>query len=377
MQKFVYSQLDSSKFVLSIFIDFAKAFDCVSHNILLSKMRYYGIRGQVLKWFSSYLADRTQSIRVDDQESDKGYIPHGVPQGSVLGPVLFLIYVADLPNSSDFFKYILFADDSTLYVGGDSPIHLVESANVELPKLYYWCTANRLTLNICKTHYMIFSNKPVRVPLPPLTIKYGFDYRIITQVPFLKFLGVIFDQQLTFQYHTNHLTNKLSQLNAMFYKIRQLLPFTIKRTLYFAHVNSVISYCINIWGGTNEVHLKSLKIAQKRIIRTLNNSGFIDHTAPLFKSSKILNLNDLYKHKIALDHYKLNQHTRIQPVPRHTYFTRNRHLAPPDRHRRSIYERHYSYMGPKVFNQLPLRLKNILTIISFKHQLKQYFLSQY
>ena len=109
----------------------------------------------------------------------------------------------------------------------------------------------------------------------------------------------------------------------------------------------------------------------------MNNAGFLDHTRPLFKSSNILNLNDLYKNKIILDHFKLVHHRRIQPAPRHNYFTRNRYLAPPDRHRRSIYERSYLYTGPKFFNRLPLRLKNIVTLNKFKHQLKLHFLTLY
>ena len=375
--KFVYSTLDTSNFVLGIFIDFAKAFDCVSHRLLLKKLEHYGIRGKILQWFESYLSNRTQSTIFEGHESKKEYIPYGVPQGSVLGPILFLIYISDLPNISNIFKYLLFADDSTLYISGKSPKELVELANSELPKLYYWCTANRLTLNISKTHYMIFSNKPIRAVLPPMMMKHEFEYRIITRVESFKFLGVIFDERLSFKYHTSYLTNKLSRIASMFLKVKKILPPFILRTLYFAHVNSILSYCINIWAGTNRTHLKSVITMQKRIIRIINNADFRDHTRPLFKTSNILNLSDLYKYNLNIDYFK-NILPNLQPQnPVHHYYTRNRLNFRPDRHQRTIYEHSFMYNSPRFFNELPQRLRGLRTLHKFKSELKKYYISLY
>ena len=191
-----------------------------------------------------------------------------------------------------------------------------------------------------------------------MRMKHGFEYRIISPVKVFKFLGIYFDQNLTFKHHTSYLTNRLSQVASMLYSIRNFLPAFIQRILYFTHVNSILSYCITIWGGTKQTHLNSLILVQKRIIRIINNAGFREHTRPLFKTSKILNVGDLYKYILLQDYFKTIQQNRNHPRVRHNYLTRNRHILNPDRHKRSIFESSFMYRGPKSFNSLPLRIQS-------------------
>ena len=224
---------------------------------------------------------------------------------------------------------------------------------------------------------MIYSNRPINAQLPILAMKHSYEYQIITRVESFKFLGVYFDPQMTFKYHASHLTSKLSQITAMIDKVRKFLPKHILKILYFAHVQSLISYCINIWGGTSQTHLQSLVLILKRIIRSINNAGYLDHTKPLYKANKILNLTDLYKYNSVLNYFKSHILHQNQNRLRHNHLTRNRNMQPPDRHRRTIFERSFIYSGPKFYNLLPPRMKTILTLNKFKRELKAYYLSLY
>ena len=155
----VFSAIDKKHSVLSIFIDFAKAFDTVNHNILINKMHHYGIRGSILSWFKDYLKDRLQYTVFSGEKSSTTTVNLGVPQGSVLGPILFLIYINDISYLFSEAKSILFADDITLYLTGPNQDQIVQDANHELEKLHQWCLCNRLTINTKKTYFMLFTTK--------------------------------------------------------------------------------------------------------------------------------------------------------------------------------------------------------------------------
>ena len=372
--QYLYENLDEGNSVLSIFIDYSKAFDTVSIPILISKLQHYGIRGNVLSWLQSFLTGRSQATMVGGIRSKENKIDFGVAQGSILGPVLFLLYINDLPNISELFRYCLYADDSTLYLSGKNPAQLISSANNELHKLYYWCTANRLTLNFSKSHFLIFSNKKIKEKLPPIVIKNYFQYQVLTRVDHFKFLGVIYDERLTFKYHTSKLTNKLSFIAAMLNKAKDFLPSFILKILYYAHVNSSLHYCIPIWANTSISHLQSLILMQKRIIRIISQSHYLDHTQPLFKEHRILKLTDLSRFSNIVEYFKYIP----QPVnPAHNYHTRHRHAYIPPRRNTALAERSFTHLAPIHFHQLPQRLKSIRTLPAFKRQLKQYLFSKY
>ena len=155
----IVQSLNQDETGFCILLDFAKAFDTVNHDILLDKLEFYGIRGTALKWFKSYLTDRMQCTEVGNTQSDLKYVKCGVPQGSILGPLLFLLYINDIVLSSDVFKFTLFADDTSLFYSHKNAKQAVETINFELAKISEWLAANKLSLNVGKSKLLVYNNK--------------------------------------------------------------------------------------------------------------------------------------------------------------------------------------------------------------------------
>ena len=201
----IKSSIDNGKFGCGIFIDLRKAFDTVNHNILLTKLEHYGIRDNMLSWFQSYLSNRKQYASITGEQSESLEINCGVPQGSVIGPLLFLIYINDLPNISDVLKFYLFADDTNIYYESNSLQILEKTINKELNKLYLWLNVNRLSLNIGKTNFIIFHpyNKPMK---KRITIK--INKKAIKEKESIKYLGVLIDSTLSWKQQILNLSKK-------------------------------------------------------------------------------------------------------------------------------------------------------------------------
>ena len=376
--KNIYRQLDNSNTVLSIFIDFSKAFDTVPHNILLRKLEHYGIRGSVHRWFLDYLSHRQQSTCFENSVSSSKRTTLGVPQGSVLGPLLFLLFINDLPNVSKLLSTILFADDATLPVCGKKPELLIRIANNELYKFYLWCVSNRLTVNTLKTFFVLFSNRCTGTVLPPLVIKSNYNYDPIVQVDSIKFLGVFYDSNMSFKSHINYLSLRLSRIAALLYRVKSFVPDFVLKTIYQAHFMSIISYCNLIWSNTYSSHLDPIIKLQKRVIRLITNSDYLAHTYPLFKQLKLLNIMNFRKYNLAIYFFK-NRATLLPHLRHHHhYHTRNRNRPIPEHHHRTIFEKSFVYQAPIIWNELLNHNPNFADINSlnlFKRRTKQYLLS--
>ena len=247
----IRSTLDNKRYGCGIFIDLQKAFDTVNHEILLKKLEHYGIRGDTLKWFCSYLSDRGQFVSINGHNSTKMEISCGVPQGSVLGPLLFLIYINDLPNVSNKIKTYLFADDSNIYLESETISELVQIVNKELKLVKKWIDANFLSLNISKTNYIIF-HSPAMPILTDIVIKIGREH--INRSSYVKFLGLLLDEHLNWKFHLSELSKKLARTCGILFKIRDLLPTNTLINVYNSLFMSFLQMAL-LYGAKHLLHI--------------------------------------------------------------------------------------------------------------------------
>ena len=382
----IKNSLDNRKFGCGIFIDLQKAFDTVNHTILLLKLEYYGIRGTALNWFESYLSDRKQYVSVNGANSSYLSVSCGVPQGSVLGPLLFLIYINDLPLSSSKLAFYLFADDTNIYYEAESLDQLQSVVNKELKKVKIWLDVNKLSLNIDKTNFTIFKS-PRHFSPDKVSIKIGnFP---INQTCYVKFLGVLLDKNLSWKYHLTELSKKLARTCGMFFKIRHFLPINILICLYNSLFSPFLQYGILVWGLTFETYINSVFLLQRRVIRAISFEHFTAPTTPIFSDLKILKLHDLFKLKMLIFVYEsvnkfspISFHNIFDSVASvHQYGTRqagkdNIFLTQKNTNKYGLRSVHYH--GAKCWNDIPVDIKRSPSVNIFRQKLKAFlFQSNY
>ena len=280
---------------IGTFLDLAKAFDTVSHDILLTKLDHYGVRGICNDWFRSYLTERYQYTVIENTSSRQKLIKYGVPQGSILGPLLFLLYINDISSSTKL-NLISFADDTTVYYNGIITQNAINEFNIELNKLHTWLCENELLLNIKKTKFMVFGPSIYHNDTPiNLHIKGNQISQIGEHFPekSIKFLGLHMDEQLSWKYHIQCTSAKISKCLFALNTAKNILPHDALRSLYHALIHSHIKYGLLLWGNASSAS-KIIKL-QKRAVRIVHKKPYRSHTEPLYKCCKILKLDDLYK----------------------------------------------------------------------------------
>ena len=365
----VIKELDNDNIQISIFLDLSKAFDTLDHTILLKKLSYYGIIGNSANLIQSYLTNRQQFVEFDGVQSTYLPVTTGVPQGSILGPLLFIIYINDLSNATNMFRILMYADDTTLSttLNTTEDTNNITNINNALKEIDLWLKLNKLSLNIDKSQYMIFHSKQKRYEKPKIMI----EETEIEQVETFNFLGLTIDQHLTWKPHTSKISSKISRAMGIINKLKHFLPLHVKKILYSSLVLPHLNYNLILWGHHSERIFK----LQKRIVRVTTVSKYNAHTDPLFKQLGFLKLADMYELSKYKFYYKLcnnklplfSQSLELVRVSdTHNYFTRRNadYIVPRVRH--VFASSSLSHCIPKLINNAP----NLITTKVYTHSMQ-------
>jgi len=369
---------NDGEMTIGVFIDFSKAFDTVNHEILLRKLIKYGIRGKVHNWISDYLHDRKQFVSYNGVSSSTGTISCGVPQGSILGPLLFILYINDMYKVSDKICPILYADDSNIFIQGKNLLNMTLTLNEELKKISYWIHANKLSLNVDKTKFILFKTKQKQV----FTSQVMMNNKTIEQIHTIKFLGVVISSDLSWDHHTRYISTKVSKGVGIMCKVRHNLCEKTLLTLYYSFIYPYLSYCIEVWGATTNKNLSALHKLQKKVTRTITCSPFLSHTGPMFERLKLLNINKLYVYSVSLFMFKF--WSGSCPKSLNFMFTRNTHHGYTTRQLYNYYLPFYRlhkcqtnlrYKGVRIWNHVTGVIDVCCSFHCFKRKIKAYLLS--
>ncbi|GFG29580.1 hypothetical protein Cfor_01706 [Coptotermes formosanus] len=368
----VLTAVNNNLIVGGIFCDLQKAFDCVNHKILLDKLEFYGIEGKLKTLIESYLTGRHQRVTLgsktdSNNSSNWEVIKCGVPQGSILGPLFFLCYINDLPKIiSKENNMVLFADDTSIIITDTNKLDFNINVNQTFEDINTWFQANILTLNFNKTHYLEFKTKNYYNVKTQIT----YDEESITNATEIKFLGLIIDDTLSWRQHIDQIISKISTACYALRNIKHIVPLDTLKVIYFAHIHSIISYGIILWGCSS--YANKVFLLQKKIIRIITNTKPRDSCREIFKNMEIMTLYSQYIYSLTL--YTINnKHLFNTNNEIHKYRTRyNNNLHLPIVNLSKFHKGAY-ISGVKIFNHLPQYIKILANDQNrFKSTLKRF-----
>lgn len=381
LTKDILQGFENKENTLAVFCDLSKAFDTLDHDILINKLQIYGIRGPMLNLLQSYLHSRSMYVKNGKEISSTQEIPDfGVPQGSVLGPILFNIYVNDIQQPIMHSKYILYADDTTIYIQAKDMQLLFDYMNKDLKTLSDWFKANKLALNVKKTKYMLFNCRKGKLMCSQLSI----DGINIEPSETFKFLGIHLDKELKWDVHCRNVEKKVAAGLYALNAVKHIMATHQLNAIYYALIHPYLNYGCSLWGNTHKKYIKKIKMSQNKAVRIICHAKYNTPAAPLFHMRKILKFEDLYKQQICQFMYKM--YKEVLPVPLlnimrryhdvHYYNTRHSHDYIIPKYKCNIVHQSFLSTGPKLWMTIPNECKT-LNYKAFCRYIKKQFLSHY
>lgn len=400
----VNSSLNKNNYVIVTFIDYKKAFDTVNHEIMLDDLMSIGIRGKVWDWFRSYLSNRQMAVKFNNSLSNIKNVNYGVPQGSILGPILFTIYVNEIFKVVRHSNILMYADDVVLITNHKNLSNAEKLMQEDLNRIAIWSHDNDLVINTKKSKVMeIFSRSIEHTPIKLYLhdhncLHRNFDKTTcscmpLEQVAEYKYLGLHIDQYFKFDKHIIKVNSKLRKVVYQLYQINALVPADIKLTIYHALVESILRYGITVWGGTSTCYKEALQATQNKIIKMIYKGYDImhlekdsntlakgikycnDNVNSMYEKLGILNLNNLYRYVLIINNYfsgKHNIHKNYAHRMDKRYVT-NYHVP---NYYNNYGKNVMSVKIPMTLNGLPHSLKKIESIRELKINTKNYLLNR-
>ena len=354
IQDLITKAFEENEYVVGIYLDLRKAFDTVDQDILIRKLDKYGIKGSALQIIKSYLTERSQTVSVEQREAKLRDIKIGVPQGSILGPLLFILYINDLADLDVGCQFFLYADDTAIFFKHKNPEMLQGMVNSALPRIAEWLEANYLTLNASKTLFQIYTNRKTSISLN-VSIN-GVGIKLANHI---KYLGILIDADMKFTTHINGISNILSRNIGMIARIRQYVPQKQLLQLYHSLVHPYINYCCFIWGSTYASQIQKLLILQKRAMRIIEGTFPPQSANPIFKKHNILKVNEiahlqmlLIMHRHLLNELPPAAGRLIQPTIGVNYNTRHVNHFQAQFSTKNYRLFTFACLGPKLWNNI-------------------------
>lgn len=379
----IVSAIDKGENTIGIFMDLSKAFDSVCHDKLIGTLQALGISGRHLNWFSSYIYDRKQYVELPHVgefnqlirvKSTTKTTTYGVPQGSILGPVLFLCYLKGLPSTISYphSKLCLYADDSNLIVRGSTKDEVENIANKQLLTIKQFFDSRNLLLNLDKTNFISFHTRQKRNKQLPII---EIENSKIQNVEQTKFLGLIVDENLTWNSHIETIQNKIS---SGLYILRNMSMFCSVETLkmiYYAHIHSHISYGIVLYGATSNSNLSTILILQKKALRIILKLNYIDSVKEHFAKLGILTVFGLYILETVMV-VRAAEDKLPKLGSNHQYLTRHRNEIAVLKHSLEFFKKNPCSTGLKFYNKVPQKIKAVKNFKLFKEKFKKYLIER-
>ena len=373
----IKNSIDNGEMTCGIFVDLSKAFDTVNHKILLEKLNHYGFRGKANQLLASYLTNRKQFVEINNHKSSYRPITCGVPQGSVLGPLLFLIYINDLPNCCPLGDTRIFADDTNVLFSSKNADDILRKGQVIMEQMNNWFVANKLTLNAKKSSFIIF--KSTRSKINNLPDKFLFNNTEIMRSNSIKYLGLTLDEHLTFNLHIQNVCNSIRRYFKIFYNIRRYINCKQVEILYYSMIYSQIKYGLIVYGFTTKNNIKKLQTLQNQLLKVLTSKDRRHPTNDLHSQLKILKIEDLFfQEKVSFVYNYVNNklpssfqnyYSEFSQV--HNINTRNKNynfIIP--HHRTNIGASTMKIEGAKLWNDLDANIKQKTNMKMFRKIIK-------